>query len=304
MPTPVRHLVIGGGIIGLAVAEQLCRERPGRPRDGGREGSRPGPPTRRGATAGWSTPVSTTHRALSRPRSAAPALPRCSRSLARRTSPTRCAASWWWRRGPTSCPDSTGCTSEGSPTACEVARLTGAEAQRARAARRCGRGPARARDRHHRLPARSARPWCRRLQRAGATLLLDTEVLALAGRRLRRPARRRLRRADHAGRPRRRPRRLLRRAARPTRWRDGSDTAHRCGSSPSAASTSSCGREAAHLVRHLVYPVPDPDFPFLGVHLTRGTDGHVHAGPNAVLALAREGYDWRTVELAATCGRP
>ena len=51
---------------------------------------------------------------------------------------------------------------------------------------------------------------------------------------------------------------------------------------------------AAPLVRGLVYPVPDPDFPFLGVHLTRGVDGHVHAGPNAVLAFAREGYDWRT----------
>ena len=51
---------------------------------------------------------------------------------------------------------------------------------------------------------------------------------------------------------------------------------------------------AAPLVRGLVYPVPDPDFPFLGVHLTRGVDERVHAGPNAVLALAREGYDWRT----------
>lgn len=52
---------------------------------------------------------------------------------------------------------------------------------------------------------------------------------------------------------------------------------------------------AAELVRGLVYPVPDPRFPFLGVHLTRGIDGHVHAGPNAVLALAREGYDWATL---------
>jgi L-2-hydroxyglutarate oxidase LhgO len=52
----------------------------------------------------------------------------------------------------------------------------------------------------------------------------------------------------------------------------------------------------AHLVRHLIYPVPDPAFPFLGVHLSRGTDGHVHAGPNAVLALAREGYRGRDVE--------
>ncbi|MFD7297801.1 L-2-hydroxyglutarate oxidase [Streptomyces sp. NPDC059897] len=49
------------------------------------------------------------------------------------------------------------------------------------------------------------------------------------------------------------------------------------------------------LVRGLVYPVPDPAFPFLGVHLTRGIDGGVHVGPNAVPALAREGYDWGTV---------
>lgn len=53
---------------------------------------------------------------------------------------------------------------------------------------------------------------------------------------------------------------------------------------------------AAHLVNGLIYPVPDPRFPFLGVHLTRGIDGVVHAGPNAVLALAREGYDWTTVD--------
>jgi L-2-hydroxyglutarate oxidase len=52
---------------------------------------------------------------------------------------------------------------------------------------------------------------------------------------------------------------------------------------------------AANLVQGLIYPVPDPAFPFLGVHATRGVDGHVHAGPNAVLALAREGYSWRTV---------
>ncbi|MGF1431830.1 L-2-hydroxyglutarate oxidase [Kitasatospora sp. LaBMicrA B282] len=61
------------------------------------------------------------------------------------------------------------------------------------------------------------------------------------------------------------------------------------------------------LVRGLVYPVPDPAFPFLGVHLTRGVHGEVHIGPNAVPALAREGYDWRTVhpaELAATLAYP
>jgi L-2-hydroxyglutarate oxidase len=53
---------------------------------------------------------------------------------------------------------------------------------------------------------------------------------------------------------------------------------------------------AAELVKGLIYPVPDPAFPFLGVHATRGIDGHVHAGPNAVLALAREGYSWGTVK--------
>ncbi len=48
--------------------------------------------------------------------------------------------------------------------------------------------------------------------------------------------------------------------------------------------------EAQHLVKHLIYPVPDPDFPFLGVHFTRMIQGGVEAGPNAVLALRREGY--------------
>lgn len=55
--------------------------------------------------------------------------------------------------------------------------------------------------------------------------------------------------------------------------------------------------ERRKLVHGLVYPVPDPAFPFLGVHLTRGVHGDVHVGPNAVPALAREGYDWRTVRL-------
>lgn len=45
-----------------------------------------------------------------------------------------------------------------------------------------------------------------------------------------------------------------------------------------------------HLVKGLIYPVPNPDFPFLGVHFTRMIDGSVHAGPNAVLSLKREGY--------------
>jgi L-2-hydroxyglutarate oxidase len=51
--------------------------------------------------------------------------------------------------------------------------------------------------------------------------------------------------------------------------------------------------QAQSLVRHLVYPVPDARFPFLGVHFTRMIHGGVEAGPNAVLALAREGYSWR-----------
>jgi L-2-hydroxyglutarate oxidase len=49
-------------------------------------------------------------------------------------------------------------------------------------------------------------------------------------------------------------------------------------------------RERQHLVRNLIYPVPDPQFPFLGVHFTRLIHGGVEAGPNAVLAFAREGY--------------
>lgn len=48
--------------------------------------------------------------------------------------------------------------------------------------------------------------------------------------------------------------------------------------------------EKAHLVRGLIYPVPDPRYPFLGVHFTRRVSGDVEVGPNAVLALAREGY--------------
>ena len=47
---------------------------------------------------------------------------------------------------------------------------------------------------------------------------------------------------------------------------------------------------AKHLVRNLIYPVPDPNFPFLGVHFTRRIDGTIECGPNAVLAFAREGY--------------
>ena len=54
--------------------------------------------------------------------------------------------------------------------------------------------------------------------------------------------------------------------------------------------------EARHLCRTLIYPVPDPAFPFLGVHVTKMVDGGVECGPNAVLALAREGYRWRDID--------
>jgi L-2-hydroxyglutarate oxidase len=55
--------------------------------------------------------------------------------------------------------------------------------------------------------------------------------------------------------------------------------------------------EARHLVRNLIYPVPDPSFPFLGVHFTRLIEGGVECGPNAVLAFAREGYNKTDVNL-------
>jgi len=54
--------------------------------------------------------------------------------------------------------------------------------------------------------------------------------------------------------------------------------------------------QASGLVRGLIYPIPDPRFPFLGVHLTKRIDGSVIAGPNAVLAFAREGYRRRDVD--------
>jgi len=56
-------------------------------------------------------------------------------------------------------------------------------------------------------------------------------------------------------------------------------------------------KERQFLVRHLIYPVPDPKFPFLGVHFTRLIHGGIEAGPNAVLAFAREGYKWTRFNL-------
>ena len=65
--------------------------------------------------------------------------------------------------------------------------------------------------------------------------------------------------------------------------------------------------ERRYLVRNLIYPVPDPSFPFLGVHFTRSVEGGVEAGPNAVLGLAREGYkkkDLNARDLAETLSYP
>ncbi|MEM9539143.1 MAG: L-2-hydroxyglutarate oxidase [Cyanobacteria bacterium P01_E01_bin.42] len=56
--------------------------------------------------------------------------------------------------------------------------------------------------------------------------------------------------------------------------------------------------EKRYLVKGLIYPVPNPEFPFLGVHFTRMIDGSVHAGPNAVLSLKREGYQKTDINLA------
>lgn len=58
--------------------------------------------------------------------------------------------------------------------------------------------------------------------------------------------------------------------------------------------------ERKYLVNHLIYPVPDPNFPFLGVHFTRMTDGNIEAGPNAVLAFKREGYKFTDFNFSET----
>ena len=60
--------------------------------------------------------------------------------------------------------------------------------------------------------------------------------------------------------------------------------------------------EARQLVNGLIYPVPNPEFPFLGVHFTKTIHGDVEAGPNAVFAFAREGYTTSTINLRETLG--
>ena len=55
-----------------------------------------------------------------------------------------------------------------------------------------------------------------------------------------------------------------------------------------------------HLLNNMIYPIADPDLPFLGIHLTKTVDGRIEAGPNAVLAFAREGYTWSKFNLSQT----
>ena len=56
--------------------------------------------------------------------------------------------------------------------------------------------------------------------------------------------------------------------------------------------------EKSHLVNNMIYPISDPDLPFLGIHLTKTVDNKIEAGPNAVLAFAKEGYDWSKVNIS------
>jgi len=56
--------------------------------------------------------------------------------------------------------------------------------------------------------------------------------------------------------------------------------------------------ERSHLVNNMIYPISDPDLPFLGIHLTKTVDSKIEAGPNAVLAFAKEGYDWSKINIS------
>ena len=56
-------------------------------------------------------------------------------------------------------------------------------------------------------------------------------------------------------------------------------------------------KEKSHLVNNMIYPISDPELPFLGIHLTKTVDNKIEAGPNAVLAFAKEGYDWSKINV-------
>ena len=57
-------------------------------------------------------------------------------------------------------------------------------------------------------------------------------------------------------------------------------------------------QQKAHLVNNMIYPISDPNLPFLGIHLTKTVDGQIEAGPNAVLAFAKEGYKWSNINIS------
>jgi L-2-hydroxyglutarate oxidase len=296
MPTPVRHLVIGGGIIGLAVADRLSRERPG------------ADVTVVEKEPSWATHQTgrnsgVIHSGLYYPPGSLKAA-FCRAGAASLTAFAR---------------------AEGIPhevcgklvVATSADELPGLERLHQRglahglAVTRLTHDEAREHEPHVDPVAALHVPetgiidypavcaaLVRRLEHAGARLALDTEVLGLG------------RVAGDRGPVGGRAAGTVVQTSRGDLEADlvvscaglqADLVARRLGHRPSARIVPFRGEyfqlrpEATHLVQHLVYPVPDPDFPFLGVHLTRGTDGHVHAGPNAVLALAREGYDWRTV---------
>jgi len=56
--------------------------------------------------------------------------------------------------------------------------------------------------------------------------------------------------------------------------------------------------EKSHLVNNMIYPISDPDLPFLGIHLTKTVENKIEAGPNAVLAFAKEGYNWSKINIS------
>ena len=61
-------------------------------------------------------------------------------------------------------------------------------------------------------------------------------------------------------------------------------------------------KSKSSLVNNMIYPIADPDLPFLGIHLTKNIDGEIEAGPNAVFAFAKEGYKWTNINLKETYG--
>ena len=296
------YAVVGGGILGAAVARQLqvsdpdadvtvSRRRTGSPR------------TRPGATAAWCTPGSTTSPARSRRR-----LCRRGVGLLRDFCAEHDIAYDECGKVLVALDD------------VEEGRLDAIEDQ----------GPRQRRARH---PPALRRASCARSSRTSAgspactrpsTAIVDFPGVTRAPRRARRGARRHRPALDRAH---RHPPGRHRRAC--SRGRDADGTTSRSASTsvvlcaglcrpttpPRRRATTSEPQvvpfrgeylllrpERRSLVNGLVYPVPDPRYPFLGVHLTPRVDGEVMVGPNAVLALAREGYDWRTSR-PATCAR-